>query len=105
MHNTHLDSVSALTPLLLEQVMYMTRTIRYIRVPCCACHIFQKPLSFPALAPIMLSMLSYKPSLLQYNTFLSQAQKVCKALDIQMTALIMLTAHSSQLTAHSVNAL
>ena len=34
LHNTHLDNVSALTPLRLEQVMYMTRSTRYIRVPC-----------------------------------------------------------------------
>ena len=34
LHNTHLDSVSALTPLRLEQVMYMTRSTWYIRVPC-----------------------------------------------------------------------
>ena len=34
LHNTHLDNVSALTPLRLEQVMYMTRSTRYIHVPC-----------------------------------------------------------------------
>ena len=34
LHSTHLDNISALTPLRLEQVMYMTRSTRYICVPC-----------------------------------------------------------------------
>ncbi len=34
LHSNHLESLAVLTPLRLEQVMYMSGSTRYIPVPC-----------------------------------------------------------------------